>query len=80
MVREVCYCCPTCGGSMATAESAGRRLSFDVFELDVHAGELRKRGVKLRLQGQPLQVLAILLNRAGDVVTRDEIRGAALVR
>jgi len=74
MVREVCYCCPTCGGSMATAESAGRRLSFDVFELDVHAGELRKRGVKLRLQGQPLQVLAILLNRAGDVVTRDEIR------
>jgi len=59
---------------MATAESAGRRLSFDVFELDVHAGELRKRGVKLRLQGQPLQVLAILLNRAGDVVTRDEIR------
>ena len=59
---------------MTTSQPAGRRLCFDVFELDVHAGELRKRGVKLRLQGQPLQVLATLLNRAGDVVTRDELR------
>jgi TolB-like protein/DNA-binding winged helix-turn-helix (wHTH) protein/Tfp pilus assembly protein PilF len=58
---------------MVTSAPA-RRLCFDVFELDVRAGELRKRGVKLRLQGQPLQVLAILLNRAGDVVTREELR------
>ena len=59
---------------MATSVPAARRLCFDAFELDVRAGELRKRGVKLRLQGQPLQVLATLLNRAGDVVTRDELR------
>jgi TolB-like protein len=49
-------------------------LRFDIFELDLRAGELRKRGVKLRLQGQPLQVLATLLKRAGDLVTREELR------
>jgi TolB-like protein/DNA-binding winged helix-turn-helix (wHTH) protein/Tfp pilus assembly protein PilF len=49
-------------------------MRFDDFELDVSAGQLRKRGLRLRLQGQPLQVLAVLLNRAGDVVTREEIR------
>jgi TolB-like protein/DNA-binding winged helix-turn-helix (wHTH) protein/Tfp pilus assembly protein PilF len=59
---------------MATSPPATRRLCFDAFELDTRAGELRKHGVKLRLQGQPLQILEILLNRAGDVVTRDELR------
>lgn len=49
-------------------------LRFDTFELDIRAGELRKRGVKLRLQGQPLQVLETLLRRAGEVVTREELR------
>ena len=49
-------------------------LRFNDYELDTHAGELRKRGVKLRLQGQPLQVLAVLLDRAGDLVTREELR------
>lgn len=63
------------GLAMATSSSpAPRRLCFDVFELDPRAGELRKHGVKLRLQGQPLQILEILLNRAGDVVSRDELR------
>lgn len=59
---------------MASTAPATRRFCFDAFELDTRAGELRKYGVKLRLQGQPLQVLATLLNRAGDVVTRDELR------
>ncbi|HXC48946.1 MAG TPA: winged helix-turn-helix domain-containing protein [Candidatus Sulfotelmatobacter sp.] len=59
---------------MASTAPAPSRLCFDVFELDARAGELRKHGVKLRLQGQPLKVLATLLNRAGDVVTRDELR------
>ncbi len=40
-------------------------LRFDVFELDVRAGELGKKGTKLRLQGQPLQVLGGLLKRPG---------------
>lgn len=59
---------------MPTSVPAARVLRFGDFELDVRAGELRKHGVKLRLQGQPLQVLAALLNRAGDVVTREELR------
>jgi cholera toxin transcriptional activator len=57
---------------MASAHS--RIARFGVFELDLTAGELRKNGVKLRLQGQPLQVLALLLERAGEVVSRDELQ------
>jgi cholera toxin transcriptional activator len=49
-------------------------VRFGVFELDLAAGELRRNGVKLRLQEQPLQVLALLLERAGSVVTREELR------
>src|SRR5580692_840620 len=59
---------------MLTAAPASRVLRFDGFELDVRAGELRKSGVKLRLQGQPIQVLAALLNNAGELMTREEIR------
>jgi cholera toxin transcriptional activator len=56
------------------ANRSGERARFGVFELDLAAGELRKNGAKLRLQEQPFQVLALLLQRAGDVVTRDELR------
>jgi TolB-like protein/DNA-binding winged helix-turn-helix (wHTH) protein len=59
---------------MSSSPAVQRVLRFDVFELDISAGELRKRGVKLRLQGQPLQVLEALLARAGEVVTREELR------
>jgi TolB-like protein/DNA-binding winged helix-turn-helix (wHTH) protein len=59
---------------MATQPLASGRLRFDGFELDVRAGELRRQGVRLRLRGQPLQVLEILLERAGDVVTREELQ------
>jgi len=52
----------------------GRFARFGVFELDLAAGELRKSGAKLRLQDQPFQVLALLLERPGDVITREEIR------
>jgi cholera toxin transcriptional activator len=51
-----------------------RIARFGVFELDLSAGELRKNGRKLRLQEQPFQILALLLERAGDVVTREELR------
>jgi TolB-like protein/DNA-binding winged helix-turn-helix (wHTH) protein/Tfp pilus assembly protein PilF len=59
---------------MPSPASPARVLRFDAFELDVRAGELRKNGVKLRLQGQPLQVLEILLKGAGDLVTREDLR------
>src|ERR1700687_4893627 len=50
------------------------RLRFGVFELDLRAGELRKHGLRVRLQEQPFQVLAALLEHPGEVVTRDELR------
>jgi len=49
-------------------------LRFGVFEVDLAAGELRKNGARLRLQEQPFQVLTALLQNAGQVVTRDELR------
>ena len=55
-------------------QNQSRVARFGVFELDLSAGELRKSGVKLRLQGQPFQVLALLLERAGEVVTREELQ------
>ena len=50
------------------------RVRFGVFEVDPRAGELRKHGVRLRLQEQPFQVLAMLLERPGETVTREELR------
>ena len=51
-----------------------RRLRFGVFEVDLRAGELRKHGLQVRLQEQPFQVLAMLLEHPGGVVTREEVR------
>lgn len=48
-------------------------LRFGVFELDVESGELRKAGVRLKLQQQPFLVLKILLQRPGEIVTREEL-------
>ena len=59
---------------MPVPQPNSRVVRFGVFELDLNAGELRKSGVKLRLQGQPFQVLALLLERAGEVVTREELQ------
>ncbi len=49
-------------------------LRFGVFEVDVRSAELRKQGVRIKLQEQPFQVLAVLLQRPGEVVTREELR------
>src|ERR1700720_2616895 len=49
-------------------------IRFATFEVDLPAGELRKCGLKLKLTGQPFQVLAILLERPGEVVTREELQ------
>jgi len=51
-----------------------RFVRFGVFEIDLQAGEVRKSGVRLKLTGQPFQVLAILLERPGEVVTREELQ------
>ncbi len=49
-------------------------VRFGPFEADLRAGELRKSGVKLRLTGQPFEILAMLLARPGEVVTREDLR------
>jgi DNA-binding winged helix-turn-helix (wHTH) protein len=59
---------------MAETQSRPRLVRFGAFEADVQTGELRKDGVKLKFSGQPFQVLAILLERPGDVVTREELQ------
>ena len=59
---------------MAETQSPPRLVRFGAFEADLRTGELRKDGVKLKFGGQPFQVLAILLERPGDVVTREELQ------
>lgn len=49
-------------------------FQFGVFELNSRTGELRKHGIKLKLQDQPLQILTLLLEHAGEVVTRSDIQ------
>src|SRR5918993_5073295 len=57
------------------AATEGRKVvRFGVFELDSSTGELRKRGVRQRLQGRPLQVLQALLEHPGELVTREQLR------
>ena len=58
---------------MRSSEADGT-VRFDVFEADLRAGELRKRGRLLKLEAKPFQVLAALLRRPGALVTRDELR------
>jgi DNA-binding winged helix-turn-helix (wHTH) protein len=49
-------------------------LKFDAYALDLRAGELFKNGKKIKIQEQPVQILAMLLERPGEVVTREELR------
>src|SRR5690242_13548421 len=51
-----------------------RKLRFGAFEVDLRSGELRKFGLRIKLQDQPFQVLALLLERPGEVVSREELR------
>src|SRR5512141_41890 len=60
-------------GSLNANELSDTRR-FGVFELDLRAGELRRNGMKIKLQEQPFQVLAQLLERPGEVVTREDLR------
>jgi Tol biopolymer transport system component/DNA-binding winged helix-turn-helix (wHTH) protein len=59
---------------MAETEPQLRLLRFGNFEVDLRSGELRKAGVKQKFGGQPFQVLGILLERPGEVVTREELQ------
>jgi len=56
------------------ATERSRKVRFDAFEVDMRSGEVRKHGIRLKLHRQPFQVLSLLLEHAGDVVTREELR------
>jgi eukaryotic-like serine/threonine-protein kinase len=59
---------------MPAAQSPLRTKGFGVFEVDLRAAELRKHGVRIKLQEQPFQILSLLLDHPGEVVTREELR------
>ena len=59
---------------MQQSSEAPRGFRFGVFEADLRAGEVQKAGRKVKLQEQPFQVLALLLERAGEVVTREDLQ------
>jgi Tol biopolymer transport system component/DNA-binding winged helix-turn-helix (wHTH) protein len=50
-----------------------KRIAFENFEVDLRSGDIRKNGIRIRLQAQPFQLLALLLVNAGEVVSREEI-------
>src|SRR5690348_12611386 len=59
---------------MALETQSSGILRFATFEVDLRAGELRKQGKRIKVQEQPFHVLTILLQRPGEVVTREELR------
>ena len=71
---SVIHCANWMAARMAQAVSTSRLIKFGVFEVDLNKGEVRKNGLKLRLRGQPFQVLSILLEHRGEVVSREEFQ------
>jgi len=59
---------------MAQPVAKPRQQRFGLYELDLDARELRKSGIRIKLQEQPFQILAMLLERPGEIVTRDELQ------
>ena len=59
---------------MPDVSTSREPIRFNVFEVDLRSGEVRKDGVKVKLQEQPFQILQLLLEHPGDVVTRDELQ------
>src|SRR6266853_3466948 len=59
---------------MQAAQCSGRTLRFGFFEVDLRAAELRKHGIRIKVQEQPFHILTLLLERSGDIVTREELR------
>ena len=57
-----------------TGQITNARLSFGLYEIDVQTGELWKAGFRIKLQGQPFKVLTVLLEKPGQVVTREELQ------
>jgi DNA-binding winged helix-turn-helix (wHTH) protein len=65
---------PRWSGVMDAPASSSRRLRTGLFEIDLASGEVYKEGRKVSLQEQPFRVLAVLLERPGEIVTREELQ------
>src|ERR1700751_2535162 len=59
---------------MEELTTSKRALRFGLYEVDFAAQELRKSGIRIKIQDQPFQILALLLERPGDIVTREELQ------
>src|SRR5271157_4014421 len=59
---------------MSQASHEGATFRFGSFDVDLQSGEVRRSGVKIKLQEQPFQILVTLLERPGEVVTREELQ------
>jgi Tol biopolymer transport system component/DNA-binding winged helix-turn-helix (wHTH) protein len=71
MLKSLCY---DLNPGMATQPSPGSTVVFGPFEYDDRLGRLTKYGIRVRLQGKPLQVLSLLVHRSGEIITRDELQ------
>ena len=60
---------------MDAVNPPARLVRFEAFEFDRHTLELRKHGLKIKLSGQPMEVLAMLLARPGELVAREDLQG-----
>src|SRR5205809_722644 len=61
--------------AMVETSRIPRLIRFGQFEFDFDTRELRRRGLKIKIAGQPLQILMMLLERPGEVITREQIQG-----
>jgi TolB-like protein/DNA-binding winged helix-turn-helix (wHTH) protein len=72
--RVLLHCLSCRAVAVKTSVSHSPVIRFGVFELDLRSEELRKQGMKIRLQGKPVEILAVLLERPGEVVTREDLQ------
>src|SRR5712692_3120373 len=63
----------SCEGGAVRHQEPTSVVRFGSFEVDLQSGQLRKHGVRIKLQQQPFQILNMLLERPGELVTREEI-------
>src|SRR6478672_8100567 len=63
------------GCVMAEVSPASRTARFGFYELDLRTAQLKKHGLRVRLQRQPAQILVLLVSKPGEVLTREQLRG-----
>src|SRR5437868_3555971 len=62
------------GSRAVVGNNGARSVQFGILEVDLRAGELRRHGSRVKLQEQPFQILTLLLERPGELVTREELQ------